>query len=72
MKRHLSANNRIKMFFHCRGCFDDRPPDQSPSEWSRIEAGWTEAGLQVRCKRCDRNIIHVDFQGQKHPADLSS
>jgi hypothetical protein len=68
MSRSIPAANSIKLFFHCGNCMPNKPADQSPSEWSSIEAGWTTLGLQVRCKRCDLNIVHIDFEGQKHPA----
>lgn len=67
--RPIPAANSIELFFHCSACIDDRPADQSPSEWCSIEAGWTTLGLQVRCKRCDLNIVHIDFEGRKHPAN---
>jgi hypothetical protein len=66
--RPIPTSNAIALYFHCRKCFDDIPKGMSPSQWSRLEAGWTEIGLQIRCKRCDANILHVDFEGQKHPA----
>ena len=69
-RESLSAGNSIKMFFHCGNCLPDKPADQSPHEWALLEAGWTVRGLQVRCKRCDLNVIHIDFEGQKHPANL--
>lgn len=71
MTRKIPNTDEIKMFFHCANCFDDMPDGTSPREWSSIEAGWTKLGLQVRCKRCDLNIIHIDFEGQKHPANLT-
>lgn len=71
MTRKIPNSNEIKMFFHCANCFGDMPDGTSPSEWSSLEAGWTELGLQVRCKRCDLNIIHIDFEGHKHPANVN-
>ena len=67
----VTADKQIVMFFHCGGCLGHVPVGKTPREWSSIEAGWTERGLQVRCKRCDENIVHVDFEGQKHPANTS-
>lgn len=69
--RPVPATNCIQMFFHCGTCLPDKPIDQSPSEWSALEVGWTPIGLQVRCKRCDRNIVHIDFEGQRHPANTT-
>jgi hypothetical protein len=30
-----------------------------------LEVGWTPKGLQVWCKRCERNVLHLDFEGRK-------
>jgi hypothetical protein len=46
------------------------PRDTSMAEWGEHEVGWTELGIQVWCKRHGINIIHVDFENQKHPANL--
>jgi hypothetical protein len=57
--------NRIEQFFHCRRCMEEKPDDQSPRQWARIEAGWTDKGFQVWCVRHDINIADIDFMGQK-------
>jgi hypothetical protein len=57
----------IVLFFHCTLCADD-PSGPLPSD---IECGWTTLGFQVWCRRHDCNIIHVDFQGNKLPANLT-
>ena len=57
--------NEIEMFFHCKKCLEELPPDTSPREWVRIEAGWSKRGLQIWCVRHEMNIIHVDLMGQK-------
>jgi hypothetical protein len=45
------------------------PKGESAQSWARLEAGFTEKGVQVRCVRHDLNIIHIDFEGHNHPAD---
>jgi hypothetical protein len=55
----------IQTFFHCANCMPDRPEGVTPKEWVRIQAGWTEKGLQVWCNRCDLNVVHLDFHGTK-------
>ena len=70
MKRKIPVTNKIAMFLHCKKCLDELPGDQSPRDYAVIEAGWTKIGLQLWCKRHDKNILHVDFEGQKHPAVL--
>jgi hypothetical protein len=70
IKRKIPVTNKIAMFLHCKKCLDELPGDQSPRDYATIEAGWTKIGLQLWCKRHDKNILHVDFEGQKHPAAL--
>lgn len=64
----FSNEDSIESFMHCELCLKARPPDQSPMEWQRIQVGWTVQGLQVWCVRHNCNIVHIDFEGQKHPA----
>lgn len=70
MKRSsvIPVNNSIVSFMHCRRCVEDIPKNVSPRNWSMVEAGWTVLGFQVWCRRHEMNIIHVSFEGQKHPA----
>jgi len=67
----VSAENKIQGFIHCKSCMSAKPKNKSPADWSKLECGWTENGLQIRCRRCDLNIIHIDFEGQKHPANTA-
>ena len=66
-----SNENNIGMYLHCKICASAIPEGESPSTHARIAVGWTPAGLQIWCARHDINIMHVDFEGVKHPADLS-
>lgn len=70
-KRKESNELLIAAFIHCELCLSELPPDQSPKEWARTQAGWTEDGLQVWCSRHECNVVHIDFQGQCHPGDLT-
>ena len=47
------------------------PEGTSPREYQKIQVGWTDRGLQVRCVRHDCNVIHLDFEGQTHPANTT-
>ena len=69
-ERMITADNDIHMYYHCGKWINDRPPNTSPSEWSSFEVGSTKLGIQVWCKRCEKNVMHVDFEGQKHPANM--
>ena len=64
--------NEMVMFLHCKKCLKKLPADQSPRDYASIEAGWTKSGLQLWCKRHEINIMHVDFEGQQHPAVLGA
>lgn len=64
-------NLEIGAYLHCGRCLKERPRDISPREWSMLEVGWTEKGIQVWCKRHECNVINIDFEGQQHPADMT-
>lgn len=57
--------NEIGAFFHCKVCLEDKPADISPRYWAKLEVGWTQDGLQVWCSRHEKNVINLDFKGQK-------
>jgi hypothetical protein len=71
MSGPISNENKIQMFIHCGLCLTSLPHGTSPREWAQLECGWTPQGLQVWCKRHDCNVLHVDFEGNKHPANVS-
>jgi hypothetical protein len=58
----------IGLFVHCAQCIRERPPGISPADWMALELGWTEIGLQVWCRRHQRNVMHIDFEDAQHPA----
>lgn len=61
----LKQHCHIKMFMHCAACLASMPKGSSPEQWARTQSGWTPWGLQVWCTRCQRDIIHIDFMGQR-------
>jgi hypothetical protein len=63
---------RIGAYLHCGKCLEERPLGQSPRDWARLSVGWTDKGLQVWCARHDVNVMHVDFEGAKHPANTTA
>lgn len=73
----LSNENKIAAYLHCKKCLEEREESEeirtkiSPKDYARIQVGWTEKGLQVWCNRHDCNIVHIDFQGNKHPTNLT-
>lgn len=67
----VGNNNEILQYLHCNQCFKEKPDDISMKDYARYEVGWTPDGLQMWCIRHDCNVMHVDFQNQRHPANLS-
>lgn len=69
--------NNIQMYLHCGKCLEEWKKDIretliSPKDYQKVQVGWTKEGLQVWCVRHDCNILHVDFEGTKHPADTTA
>lgn len=71
MPREIPNANEIEHFMHCRRCLEEKPPDISPQNFARLDIGFTPLGLQVWCLRHDCNVVHIDFEGQKHPANVT-
>lgn len=73
----LPNTNEIGAFIHCALCvaeFKAGHPatrGESPGSYARLNIGWTKPGLQVWCTRHDVNVMHVDFEGQQHPANVT-
>ena len=59
---------QIEMFLHCGLCLKEKPADVSPSDWARVEVGWTPHGIQIWCRRHEANVLHINFEGIMHPA----
>ncbi len=66
----IPAKNSIEMYFHCSECLKEKPKDQSPQDYRRYDVGFTTRGIQVWCCRHELNIVHIDFEGHKHPANM--
>jgi hypothetical protein len=69
-ERVIPSSNEIVRFMHCGLCLMEKPPDESPRTYAKLEVGFTALGIQVWCRRHEANVVHIDFQGQKHPANL--
>jgi hypothetical protein len=63
--------NEIHTFFHCRLCLEEKPPRVSARDYARLEVGFTPAGVQVWCVRHDANVVNIDYEGHKHPANMT-
>lgn len=67
--KEKKVENEIRSFIHCGECIKSLPPDTSPREYQQLEIGWTEQGIQIWCRRHNLNVMHMDFEGRKHPAE---
>ena len=62
----------IEVYMYCRQCLKELPVGMEPGQYARVEVGWTSWGMQVWCRRHNTNILHVNFQGQQHPAEMGA
>ena len=43
---------------------------RSLQDYTRLDVGFTDRGLQVWCRRPGLNVVHIDFDGQELTADF--
>lgn len=60
-------------YINCTMCvIEAAKTGQHIKEYARMTVSFTDIGLQVYCLRHEVNIIHIDFQGTKPPANLQT
>ena len=75
--RDISNANSIVTYLLCALCVEEWKANRairtkmSPAEYSRIGVGYSELGIQVWCYRHECNILHMDFEGRRHPANTT-
>ncbi len=66
--------NQIKETILCVKCSDEfmtgSTDAKSLQDYSKIDAGFTERGLQLWCQRHQVNICHIDFEEKKLDIDF--
>lgn len=78
IEEELTSDLQIVSYLHCGLCLKEYYADEdiktkmSPRDYAMTETGFTRQGLQIWCKRHECNVAHIDFQGQKHPANLNA
>jgi hypothetical protein len=60
----IPNSNEIQMYLHCGLCLRSNLAQS-------IEVGWTRLGLQVWCRVHQCNVMHINFEGVKHPANIT-
>ena len=72
MNTPLSKN--IDNYLYCSECqreFESGMTDfGSMRDYSKIETGFTDLGFQIWCIRHDRNVCHINFEGNDLSTDL--
>ena len=68
--------NNIKEPIVCEACFKEyetiRNPDIALRDYIRVDVGFTQIGIQIWCQRHNRNVCHIDFEGNRPAADFRS
>lgn len=72
----LPNTDGVQAYVHCGLCVHEindgcLPPGWSPAMYAALNVGWTVQGLQVWCARHGKNVLHVHFEGAKHPGNSS-
>lgn len=67
----------IVAYVNCSRCIAEWKEDPNLNKamalrnYARFSCGATARGFQVWCNRHECNVIHINFQGMQHPADIS-
>ena len=61
----IPEKKHIEQFMHCGMCLRESGDDPYQQQ---LEVGWTIHGIQVWCRRHDANIMHISFEGSRHPS----
>ena len=71
MKHLLNQINEVIVCVKCSDEFMAGSTDaKSLQEYSRIDAGFTDQGIQLWCNRHQINICHINFEGKKLDIDF--
>ena len=66
--------NQISEPVVCTKCYDEFSAGQTDStslqDYTKLDAGFTDLGLQIWCRRHDLNVCHIDFAGHRLEADF--
>jgi hypothetical protein len=77
-QRDITNELAILQYMHCGRCLDEWKAGETGSDvpismstYAELSTGFTALGLQVWCKRHSCNVVHIDFEGQCHPANTT-
>ena len=66
--------NQITQHVICAKCEEEflngLTDSSSFQDYTKLDVGFTDTGMQVWCRRHDANVVHVDFEGRELRADF--
>tara|TARA_B100000965_G_C19024498_1_gene512507 strand:+ start:252 stop:506 length:255 start_codon:yes stop_codon:yes gene_type:complete len=66
--------NNINQPIICADCekefFATQDPKKSLQDFTKVDVGLTDFGVQIWCQRHQKNICHFDFEGIRIKADF--
>ena len=67
-------HNNITAPIVCQSCLQEYQnicePPFALRDFVEIDVGFTEIGIQIWCKKHNKNICHIDFDGHKLKSDF--
>ena len=68
--------NNIKEPIVCETCLKEygalQNPDITLRDYIRVDVGFSRIGIQVWCQRHNKNVCHINFEGNRPKADFRS
>lgn len=73
----ITATDAAIRTLRCARCVRDLETnglteDEMKTQLGNLRVSFTDVGLQVWCLRHNCNVIHIDFEGRKHPASTEA
>jgi len=72
----IPTTKSIVSFIHCKQCVEElvasglAPNEETQGYFQQdLEVGFTPLGIQIWCREHKCNVLHMNFEGQKHPAN---
>ena len=66
--------NNIKEPIVCETCLKEYAAFQNPDitlrDYIKVDVGFSRNGIQVWCQRHNKNVCHIDFEGNRPKADF--
>ena len=71
MQQLLYSINELVVCSRCADEFEGGGTEAvSLREYTVLDVGFTDKGMQVWCRRHDTNVVHIDFDGLRPAADF--